>query len=90
MLRSLLLCGIVSAAISGCASTAAQPDAKTRTAAVAPQCAVETGSRIHRDSAHCSSSPSRTYTKDDIDRTGSTDTADALRLLDPTITVTHH
>ena len=89
MVRSLLLCGVISAAICGCASTAPQSDAKTRTAAVAPQCAAETGSRIHRDSSQCSASPSRTYTRDDIERTGSIDTAEALRLLDPTITVHH-
>jgi hypothetical protein len=31
----------------------------------------------------------RTYSKEDVDRTGQTDVANALRMLDPSITVHH-
>ena len=50
-------------------------------------CVRETGSRITRrdGKSRCTGQPGRAYTKDDLDRTGHTGLADALRTLDPAI-----
>ncbi len=51
-------------------------------------CLKETGSRVIRADSKgrkCAIGPGRSYTKEDIDRTGSVDLADALRKLDPSI-----
>jgi hypothetical protein len=37
----------------------------------------------------CSSAPGRTYSDEDMERTGQTNVGDALQLLDPSITVHH-
>jgi hypothetical protein len=51
-----------------------------------PACPNQTSSRIPRSPADCSAF-GRTYSSDDIDRTGATTTGGALRLLDPSVTV---
>lgn len=50
-------------------------------------CVRETGTRITRrsDKGRCNNLPGRSYSKEDIDRTGHTDLAQALRTLDPAI-----
>lgn len=49
-------------------------------------CVRETGTRIAaRDGKQERCMPGRVYSKDDIDRTGQTNLADALRTLDPAI-----
>ncbi|KAF1721038.1 hypothetical protein [Pseudoxanthomonas wuyuanensis] len=50
-------------------------------------CVRETGSRITRrgDKGRCNALPGRSYSKEDIDGTGHTNLADALRTLDPSI-----
>ncbi|MBS0194691.1 MAG: hypothetical protein JSR34_10625 [Proteobacteria bacterium] len=56
-------------------------------------CLRETGTHVrsispkaHHDRAvECVGSPGRTYTREDIERTGAVNTADALRKLDPSI-----
>ncbi|WP_334177677.1 hypothetical protein [Pseudoxanthomonas sp.] len=50
-------------------------------------CLRETGSRItKRDGKpRCTGQPGRSYTKDDLDRTGHTNLGDALRALDPAV-----
>jgi len=50
-------------------------------------CLRQTGSRItQRDGKpRCTGQPGRVYSKDDIDRTGHTNLADALRALDPAL-----
>jgi hypothetical protein len=52
-------------------------------------CLRHTGSRIQRRAdkkdGSCLDAYGRAYTRDDIDRTGETDLADALRKLDPSI-----
>ena len=49
------------------------------------RCVRSTGSRIRQRDARtaCNGLPGRSYSKDDIDRTGHTNLADALRTLDP-------
>jgi uncharacterized lipoprotein len=51
-------------------------------------CVSHIGSRIPANGANCSST-ARSYSGEDIDRTGQTNAGDALRLMDPAITVHH-
>jgi hypothetical protein len=54
-------------------------------------CLRETGSHVvSKDQKSCVSANGSSYTKEDIDRTGTTDLADALRRLDPSVHVSHH
>ena len=50
-------------------------------------CIRQTGSRIRQRDAktRCNGQPGRSYSKDDLDRTGQTGLAEALRTLDPSI-----
>lgn len=52
-------------------------------------CLTQTGSRIapraDKQGRKCVNAPGRAYSKDDLDRTGATDLADALRRLDPSV-----
>lgn len=50
-------------------------------------CVRQTGSRIRQRDAKsaCNGQPGRSYTKDELDSTGHTDLADALRALDPAV-----
>ena len=89
MLRTLLICAVVSASAMGCSSTPqARPDAPAAAAATRP-CALGSASRIPARPDQCSPSPGRTYSQEDVQRTGQTNVADALQMLDPSITVHH-
>ena len=79
---------VAGATLFGCATTAenAKPNPAVAAAtAKDPTCLTETGSRISGTSK-CRGY-GRAYSNDDIDRTGQTSAADALALLDPSITV---
>jgi hypothetical protein len=80
---------LAGATLFGCATTA--DNAKPKTAAAAavndPNCLTETGSRI-ASNAKCKGY-GRSYSSTDIDRTGKTNAADAVALLDPSVTVHH-
>ena len=90
MIKSLLICAVVSASVIACSSTGpARPDTRTATAATARPCPQDTASRIPLRPGECSSSPGRTYSDKDMERTGQTDVGDALQMLDPSITVHH-
>jgi hypothetical protein len=73
----------------GCAATPQNPSSKpAATAALKdPNCLADTGSTIPSRSG-CRGH-GRTYTSDDIDRTGRLTAAEALGQLDPSITVHH-
>jgi hypothetical protein len=61
------------------------PDVKP---VVASHCIKETGSRIvHKNKTACLNEAGRSYDQDDLRRTGATNVGDALRLLDPAISV---
>jgi hypothetical protein len=49
-----------------------------------PTCLAQTGSRIPAGGMYCSAT-GRSYTRDDVNQTGATNGADALRLLDPSV-----
>lgn len=65
----------------------AAPDTAEKARLSDANCVRQTGTRITpRDGkSRCNGQPGRAYTKDDIDRTGHTNLADALRTLDPAI-----
>ena len=90
MLRTLLICAVVSASAVGCSSTP-QPrsDAPAAAATATRPCALGSASRIPARPDQCSPSPGRTYSQEDVERTGQTNVADALQMLDPSITVHH-
>ena len=79
-----LIAGLI---VAGCATT---KDAGSQ--AVLPRsadnaaCVSQTATRIPASNENCSRA-GRTYTSEDIERTGQTSTADALQLMDPSITV---
>jgi hypothetical protein len=76
------------AALFGCATTADNGKAKPAVAAAAvkdPNCLTATGSQI-TGTSKCRGY-GRSYSSEDIERTGQTSAADALGLLDPSITV---
>ncbi|MGO1073158.1 hypothetical protein [Lysobacter sp. CA199] len=68
----------------------AQADAKPAAAAAAakkdrrdPTCLTQTGSRLQPRSQNGCAGYGRSYSRDDLDRTGRTDVGQALRQLDP-------
>jgi len=79
---------VAAAILFGCATTAenAKPKPAVSAATVKdPTCLTDTGSRLAGNSK-CRGI-GRSYSNDDIERTGQTSAADALALLDPSITV---
>lgn len=81
VLRSVLLAAALST-VAGCSiAPRAQESRYTETT---PSCVSSTASRI--PSKDCAA-PGRAYSGEDIQRTGAPTTADALRMLDPSITV---
>jgi len=89
MIRTLLICAVVSASAMGCSATPQpRPDARIATASPRP-CSMASASRVPISSEECSAAPGRTYSQEDVQRTGQTNVADALRMLDPSVTVNH-
>jgi hypothetical protein len=80
----LIVAGV---SLFGCATTADHAQSKPAVAVTAkdPTCLTETGSRI-AGTSKCRGY-GRAYSSEDIDRTGQNSAADALALLDPSITV---
>ena len=80
---------LAGATLFGCATTADNAKSKPAVSAAAntdPSCLTDTGSRITPAPPKCRGI-GQSYSSTDIDRTGQTNAADALRLLDPAITV---
>jgi hypothetical protein len=91
MITQLRVSAAITTALLLAACAATTQNAKpTVSAAVAqnPACMTETGSRIPGDRADCAAF-GRSYSGDDIDRTGKVNVGDALQILDPSITVHH-
>jgi hypothetical protein len=85
-LMSGLLGGFI---VVGCAVTphGSKPVINAPQAAVTdPTCLDGTGTRLPAESAKCTVT-GRSYSHDDITRTGATNVGEALQLLDPSITV---
>jgi hypothetical protein len=75
---------LVAGLLFGCATTSQKP--ATSAALKDPNCLTETGSRISVGQSSCRGF-GRSYSTEDIQRTGSTSAGDALALMDPSITV---
>ena len=77
---------MIAVALCGCATNQTpKPNSTPRPGSTAAD--VSMGSRL--PGATGCASPCRTYTQDDIKRTGQTTVAGALGLLDPAVTITH-
>jgi hypothetical protein len=74
-----------------CTAGAVADDAKPAPQPAQPKapntCMHDTGTRLKLAPDECSASAGRSYTKDDVDRTGKTTAGGALRLMDPSITI---
>ena len=88
MLRPILLGICIALTTFGCATTAPSADKPVAKAALATDyigCIRSTGTRIPVKDGECTGAVGRSYTKDDLDSTGQTNTAEALRMLDPSL-----
>lgn len=86
-MRTLILAGLGAAVwLAGCTTTN-DTIVDVRSAAADVNCAPRTASRIERRDGDCSIGSVRTYTQDDLRRTGAFSTAEALQRLDPSITM---
>ena len=74
--------------LSACAVNTVGVNPKAPALAQNPACLAQTGSRIIGKDADCSAF-GRSYSSDDIYRTGATTADEALRLMDASITVHH-
>jgi hypothetical protein len=90
MTMSLRAAGVIASflVVTGCATdskrTAASPSDVTRNSA----CLTQTGNRIAAKDSNCTEF-GRSYSSDDVSRTGATTAGEALRLMDPSVTVHH-
>jgi len=75
--------------LAACAQTSSgvKPQASAAAATPDPTCLTQTGSRLG-DGTNCTAA-GHSYSKDDMDRTGATTVGGALRLLDPSLTISH-
>jgi hypothetical protein len=88
MLRNIFICAVVVGSAVGCTTAQQRPEGQASLAASGP-CSMQTGSRLGTQPGHCSASPGRTYSQQDLERTGEVNVGDALQLLDTSITVHH-
>lgn len=88
MFKSLALGVSLALTLAACATTPPAP-AKATAKALPPGCVGNTATRIPTKGDQCAGFGS-TYTQDDLYRTGATTPAEALRLLDPALTIHGH
>jgi hypothetical protein len=89
MMNKLFLGACLALAVAGCASTPATKAPATAAAKAPPGCVPETASRIPQKDSACAGF-GRTWTGTDLQRTGQQDVGQALKMLDPSITVQGH
>jgi hypothetical protein len=89
MLINFRVTAVITAAVAlgGCATSTTHPIAAAA-ATTNPNCLTSTGSRIPVAGTDCSAN-GRSYSSQDLQRTGATSVAGALPLLDPSVTVNH-
>jgi hypothetical protein len=87
MLTNFRVTAVITAAVvlGGCATSATHPIAS---AGATTNCLTSTGSRIPVTGTDCTAT-GRSYSNQDLQRTGATSVAGALPLLDPSLTVVH-
>lgn len=88
MAAYMRIAGLIIAGVSlcGCAATGANPKPTSAAVVKDPTCLTDTGSRISPAPGQCRG-VGRSYSNQDIERTGSTSAGDALGLLDSSITI---
>jgi hypothetical protein len=92
MLRFLVI-GACFVGLAACASTAPkhESDAQARAATASLGCTTtETANRSPPRNTGCSAGDVKSYTGEQLEATGATQAGDALRYLDPEITIIHH
>ena len=77
MTRTSICAAALLLALQGCASQEPKDQAQNM------NCVRDTGTRIAHDG--CTAAPGRSYTREDLERTGSTNTTEALQRLDPSV-----
>jgi hypothetical protein len=79
---------VAMALVTGCTTTSAGKSSEAQAAARASDqhCGSESASRIPSNGTSCRTA-GRSYSSEDIDRTGKTSAAEALAVLDPAISV---
>jgi hypothetical protein len=86
MVKKLLLSAGLAVTLAACAHDPSAPSSSTSARArVPPPGCVNSATRLPPD--HLCPGPGSTYTQGDIRQTGQTNVGDALRMLDPSITV---
>jgi hypothetical protein len=81
MLRTLLISACLAAALTACASAPQSPHTASNAAC---KTAAGPGPQPHVSSGQCQS-----YSGEDLQRTGEENAGDALRMLDPEVTIHH-
>jgi hypothetical protein len=82
-IAGVMVAGLV---LFGCAATSQNTKPAASAATKDPNCLTDTGDLISSSKPSCRGF-GRSYSKDDIDRTGLTNAGDALSRLDPSVTV---
>lgn len=86
MFKSLIPLTVL-AALAGCAATS-QPhlaDAAAQGVPINGSTCMTTGTRIALKPGECANLPGRSFSQDELERTGAPTTAEALRMLDPSL-----
>ena len=92
MLKKLLIAACLVLPLAACTTRSATrepPTSASLASARTPGCVSDTATRIPVMQADCAGF-GRIYTQEDLLRTGAADTGQALRLLDPALTVHGH
>ena len=76
-------------ALGGCATTPSAPPAAKASATAPAGCVGATATRLPVNPGECAGF-GHTWTQSDLDKTGATTVGDALRYIDPTLTVSGH
>jgi hypothetical protein len=85
MLKIRLLGACVVVLLAGCTLPEGGRFAAEHASELDGQCIQQTGTRIRSRGGECAALPGRVYLESDLRRTGAPSTAEALRMLDPSI-----
>ncbi len=89
-MRSKILIGTaLTLCVAACASNPSTPPLAAAAKSPPGWCVTSTGTRIPLGPRECAAA-GHTWTQKDISTTGATDTGQALRQLDPSLTITGH
>lgn len=89
MIRTLIIGILSAAALAACSTTPSHPAVHTASAIPPGWCSRADGTALRPGSPGCNSL-TKTYSGEQLRRTGMTDVGHALRMLDPDITLSSH